>query len=271
MAVLPGEGRVPYIPLPRRRPAYKGKIVVALDEGIAEDRPYGSFIKLLCRENTGDERFTVGERTYAPGAIAQVEQRDSEAIHILKGRGTFRAWPEHVPDDQPVQAPLQPGMEIVVDQFVKHEVRTAGDEPMVALVTICHLDFPAYPHHYPAIFRPGRGNSLHMHDNRVEAFYVVDGPGAMSIADPENHTVQDVIVPPGGVGYKPMHVYHRQFNPTTPPDTSESSQPASSTEDCYWIHSMVVFTHRGSRLPQIHLRQHTPDGKTPIWPNTSRL
>jgi hypothetical protein len=42
-------------------------------------------------------------------------------------------------------------------------------------------------------------------------------------------------------------------------------------EDCYWIHSMVVFTHRGSRLPQVHLRQHELDGKTPYWPNTSHL
>ncbi len=121
----------------------------------------------------------------------------------------------------------------------------------------------AYPHHYPSIFKPGRGNSLHQHDNRVEAFYVVSGPGAQSIADTENHTVQDVIVPPGGVGHKPMNIYHRQFNPSGPNDPS--------AEDCYWIHSMVVFTHRGSRLPQIHLRQHGLDGKTPIWENTSHL
>jgi oxalate decarboxylase/phosphoglucose isomerase-like protein (cupin superfamily) len=262
MVVAPGEGRVPYTPLPRRRPAYSGKIVVAREEGILEPRDYGSELKLLCRENTGDERFTVAERTYHPGAARMVEQRDSEAIHILKGHGLFRAWPKNVPEDLPVQAPLQPGMEIVVDQFVRHEIRVTGDEPLVALVTICHLDFPAYPHHYPAIFKPGRGNSLHMHDNRVEAFYVVDGPGAMSIADPDNHTVQDVIVPAGGIGYKPMYVYHRQFNPT---------DPATSQQDCYWIHSMVVFTHRGSRLPQVHLRQHELDGKTPYWPNTTHL
>jgi mannose-6-phosphate isomerase-like protein (cupin superfamily) len=260
--IRPGEGRVAYEPLPRRRPAYSGKIVVAREEGIVEQRPYGSFIKLMCEETTGDERFTVGERIYDPGTVVQVEQRDSEAIHILSGRGTFKAWPANVPEDEPVQSPLLPGMEIVVDQYVKHEIRNTGSEPMVAVVTICHLDFPAYPHHYPSIFRPGRGNSLHMHDNRVEAFYVVQGPGAMSIADPENHTVKDVIVPPRGVGYKPMYVYHRQFNPT---------DPATSQEDCYWIHSMVVFTHRGSRLPQVHLRQHELDGMTPRWVNTSHL
>ncbi|CAA9289602.1 MAG: hypothetical protein AVDCRST_MAG77-4585 [uncultured Chloroflexi bacterium] len=72
-----------------------------------------------------------------------------------------------------------------------------------------------------------------------------------------------MIVPPGGVGHKPMNIYHRQFNPSGPNDPS--------AEDCYWIHSMVVFTHRGSRLPQIHLRQHGLDGKTPIWENTSHL
>lgn len=259
MVVRPGEGRVPYVPMARRRPAYTGNIVVPRDQGVVEQHPYGTLVKLLCQENTGDERFTVGERTYDPGAQCVVEKRDSEAIHVLKGRGVFRAWPKNVPDDEPIQAPLQPGMEIVVDQFVKHEVRNTGNEPMVALVTICHLDFPAYPHHYPAIFQPGRGNSLHQHDNRVEAFYVVQGPGAMSIADPENHKVEDVIVPAGGVGHKPMYVYHRQYNPGT------------TDEPCYWIHSMVVFTHRGSRLPQVHVRQHELDGKTPVWANSSHL
>jgi hypothetical protein len=43
-----------------------------------------------------------------------VEQRDSEAIHVLKGQGLFRAWPKHVPEGLPIQAPLQPGMELVV-------------------------------------------------------------------------------------------------------------------------------------------------------------
>ncbi len=28
---------------------------------------------------------------------------------------------------------------------------------------------------------------------------------------------------------------------------------------------MVVFTHRGSRMPQIHVRQHELDGMTPRW------
>jgi quercetin dioxygenase-like cupin family protein len=261
--VLPGQGRVPYTPLPRRRPAYTGPIVVAREEGIVRPRPYGQQIDLLCQDNIGDERFTVAERTYNPGAVVPVEQRDSEAIHIFSGQGEFRAWPKNVPEGLPVLAPLLPGMEIVVDQFVRHEIRVTGPEPIVALVTICHLDFPAYPHHYPAIFKPGRGNSLHMHDNRVEAFYVVSGPGAQSIADEHNHEVRDVIVPPRGVGHKPMYVYHRQFNPSDPND------PAA--EDCYWIHSMVVFTHRGSRLPQVHLRMHELDGKTPYWPNTSHL
>lgn len=261
--ILPGQGRVPYTPLPKRRPAYTGPIVVAREDGIPEALPYGRQIKLLCQENIGDERFTVAERTYNPGQVVQVEQRDSEAIHVFSGEGVFRAWPKHVPQDQPIQAPLLPGMEIVVDQFVRHEIRVTGAAPLVTLVTICHLDFPAYPHHYPAIFKPGRGNSLHQHDNRVEAFYVVSGPGAQSIADGDNHTVQDVIVPPGGVGHKPMYVYHRQFNPADPNDPD--------AEDCYWIHSMVVFTHRGSRLPQVHLRQHSPDGKTPVWENTDHL
>jgi len=260
MVVKPGEGRVPYVPLERRRPTYTGRIVVPREEGIVEQHPFGAFVKLLCQETTGDERFTVGERVYEPGrGPTLVEKRDSEAIHVLKGRGVFRAWPKNVPEDLPIQAPLQPGMEIVVDQYVRHEIRVAGDEPLVALVTICHLDFPAYPHHYPAIFPPGRGNSIHLHDNRVEGFYVIQGPGYMSIADPDNHRVEDVVIPPGGIGFKPQYVYHRQFCPET------------AAEPCYWIHSMVVFTHRGSRLPQVHIRQHELDGKTPIWVNNTHL
>lgn len=260
MVVQPGEGRVPYVPLERRKPAYAGRIVVPRGEGIVEEHPFGMFIKLLCPETIGDERFTVGERIYNPSAKpVLVEKRDSEAIHVLKGTGVFRAWPKNVPDNQPIQVPLQPGMEIGLDQGVKHEVQVTGGEKLVCLVTICHLDFPAYPHHYPSIFKPGQGNHLHMHDNRVEAFYVVEGPGGMAIADPENNSVQDVIVPPGGVGYKPMYVYHRQYNSGT------------TGENCYWIHSMVVFTHRGSRLPQIHIRQHELDGKTPRWESNSRL
>ena len=94
MVVRPGEGRVPYVPLPRRRPAYSGKIVVAREEGIVEQQPYGSFIKLLCEETTGDERFTVGERTYRPGAAHTTEKRDSEAIHVQhEPDGKTPVWP----------------------------------------------------------------------------------------------------------------------------------------------------------------------------------
>lgn len=261
--VLPGQGRVSYVPLPHRTPAYTGPIVVARHEGIVVQSATWTEVRLLCRENIGDERFTVAERTYHQGTVTAVEHRDSEAIHVLSGTGFFRAWPRNVPEDAPVQAPLLPGMEIVIDQWVRHEISVTGSEPLVTLVTACHLDFPAYPHHYPAVFRPGNGNALHMHDNRVEAFYVVSGVGGQAIADPRNHTVTDVRVPAGGVGHKPMYVYHRQYNPADPEDPD--------AEDCYWIHSMVVFTHRGSRLPQIHLRMHEMDGKTPIWPNADHL
>ena len=33
--IFPGQGRVPYTPLPKKEPAYSGPIVVARDEGIA--------------------------------------------------------------------------------------------------------------------------------------------------------------------------------------------------------------------------------------------
>ena len=260
LPVLPGQGRVPYTPLPKKDPTYSGEIVVAREEGIVEDHPFGTFIKILCEENTGDDTFTLGERRYEPGRDAQmVEKRESEAVHILEGGGIFEAWPENVPDDQPIVVPLQPGMEIITGQFVRHRIRNTRDEPLVAVVTICHLDFPAYPHHYPAIFEPGKGNTIHQHDNRIEAFYVIQGPGAMAIANPDNTSMRDVMVPERGAGYKPMYVYHRQYN------------PATTGELCYWIHSMVVYTHRGSRFPQLHIRQHELDGKTPIWETRTNL
>jgi oxalate decarboxylase/phosphoglucose isomerase-like protein (cupin superfamily) len=220
---------------------------------------YGTFRKLLCRETTGDERFTLGERIVDPGMeAAALEGNDSEAVHVLTGRGLLRVWPEYVPRDRPIEILLQPGMEVVLTQDLKHIVQNQGTEPLVALVTQCHCDFPAYPHHYPLPMEPGAGNSLHQHDNRVEAMYVISGLGGSAIADPENKTVQEYTVRPGGVSYSPMYVYHRQYN-------------AGESETCYWIHSMVVFTHRGSRMPQLHIRQHNPDGKAPRWERSAGL
>jgi oxalate decarboxylase/phosphoglucose isomerase-like protein (cupin superfamily) len=258
--IFPGQGRVPYTPLRKKEPAYSGPIVVARDEGIVEEQPYGRSIKLLCNETVGDETFTLAERTYEPGRESQVvEKHDSEAVHILEGQGIYAAWPANVSDDRPITAPLQPGMEIITGQFVKHRIRNTGDSPLVAVVTECHADFPAYPHNYPAIFQPGKGTDIHQHDNRVEAFYVVQGPGAVIIADPDNTTTRELMVPERGAAYQPMYVYHRQFNPE--PDG----------EPCYLIHSMVVYTHRGSRMPQVHIRQHELDGKTPLWEADSHL
>ena len=249
---LPGEGRVPYIPPQPRDPTYSGRVVVPHEDGILEQTPYGSFLKLLCEEFTGDERFTLAERMFNPGAETDPIETDSEAIHILEGNGTLRVWLDDSPGSA-MEIPVQPGLEVVITEGTRPQWVNGSAAPMLSVVTISHLPFPAYPHHYPAIFQPGSGNSLHMHDNRVEAFYVVEGPGCMSMADPDNKKVQDLMVPPRGVGYKPMYVYHRQFNPST------------TQELCYWIHSMCVFTHRGSRLPQLHIRQHELDGKTPYW------
>ncbi len=250
---LPGEGRVPYIPPPPREPTYSGRIVVPNEDGIVDETSYGKFVRLLCEETTGDERFTVGERIYDPGAETEPAKTDSEAVHILEGEGVLRVWLDQSPG-RAMEIPLQPGLEVVITEQTRHQWLNTGDKPMLAVVTICHEPFPAYPHHYPAIFEPGKGNQIHQHDNRVEAFYVISGPGAMVIADQKNETVRELVVPPRGVGYKPSHIYHRQFNHE--PDGDEL---------CYWIHSMVVFTHRGSRMPQLHVRQHGLDGKTPIW------
>ena len=253
MVVLPGQGRVPYTPLARRNPAYCGKLVVQNDEGIVERTAGGTFRKLLCRETTGDERFTLGEWTCDPQKEASaLEGDDSKALHVLKGNGLLQVWPEHMPRDHPIEIHLQPGMEIILAQDLKHIIQNQGTGPLVALLTVCHCGFPAYPHHYPLPMEPGGGNSLHLHDNRIEAMYVVSGLGGSAIADPDNTCVRDYVVHPGGVSYSPMYVYHRQFN-------------GSRVDMCYWIHSMVLFTHRGSRMPQLHIRQHEPDGKTPRW------
>lgn len=251
--VVPGQGREPYIPMPRRDPAYSGKIVIPNEEGIVEQLPHGRLIKLLCEEHTGDERFTVGERIINAGAESAEIQADSEAVHILEGTGTLRVWLEQN-GGRSMDVPLQPGLEVVITEGTRHQWRCDPGAELLTVVTISHVPFPAYPHHYPAIFQPGEGNDIHQHDNRVEGFYVVSGPGSMVIANPDNTDVSTVVVPPRGIGFKPVYVYHRQFN----------HAPAGS-DPCYWIHSMVVFTHRGSRMPQIHVRQHELDGKTPRW------
>ena len=258
--ILPGQGKVPYTPLPKKEPAYSGPIVVSRDEGIVEEHSYGKSIKLLCEETVGDDTFTLAERIYEPHKEPiLVEKHDSEAVHILKGEGFYEAWPSNVPHERPITAPLQPGMEIITGQYIKHKITNTGTSPLIAIVTECHLDFPAYPHNYPAIFEPGKGNDIHQHDNRVEAFYVIQGPGAVVIADPDNTSTRELLVPERGAAYQPMYVYHRQFNPEKEGDS------------CYWIHSMVVYTHRGSRMPQVHIRQHELDGKTPLWEADSGL
>ncbi len=250
---LPGEGRVPYIPPQPRDPTYSGRIVVPHEDGILEQTPYGSFLKLLCEEFTGDERFTLAERMFNPGIETDPIETDSEAIHILEGTGTLRVWLDEAPG-KAMEIPIQPGLEVVLTEGTRHQWVNDGADPILSVVTISHLPFPAYPHHYPAIFEPGKGNRIHQHDNRIEGFYVISGPGSMVIGSPDNTEVETLVVPPRGVGYKPQHVYHRQFN-----------HDGDGTELCYWLHSMVVFTHRGSRMPQLHVRQHGLDGKTPRW------
>ena len=250
---LPGEGRVPYIPPQPREPRYSGEIVVANEDGVKEATEYGSFLKLLYEGNTGDERFTLAERTINPGTDTGEQETDSEAVHVLSGSGILKVWLDEIPG-RAMEIPAQPGLEVVITEGTRYQWINDGDDPLLTVVTISHLPFPAYPHHYPAIFPPGEGNQIHQHDNRIEGFYVVSGPGAMIIANPDNTEVETLIVPPRGAGYKPQHVYHRQFN-----------YKPEGKESCYWLHSMVVFTHRGSRMPQLHVRQHGLDGKTPRW------
>ena len=90
--IFPGQGRVPYTPLPRKEPAYSGPIVVSRDEGIVEEHLYGKSIKILCEETVGDDTFTLAERIYEPHKEPiLIEKHDSEAVHILEGEGMYEA------------------------------------------------------------------------------------------------------------------------------------------------------------------------------------
>ena len=211
---------------------YRGKLIVKNDEGIREEHEWGSLNKLLCQEITADENFTFGEITYHPGGV-RGPVPGHEAFHCLRGEGVFRAWPEHVPEDQPVSVRLRPGTEFYVRGDVPHSVENDGSEPLFGIFTFCHLDRPCHAHFFS--HGPGVSNEIHRHgpdkngellkQDFVEAMYLIEGPGAVTVADPNNMAVTDHVIEEGSAVYHPLNSLHRQFN------------PCQTGRDNFWIHA----------------------------------
>ena len=211
---------------------YTGKIIVKNDEGIREEYEWGRMNKLLCEQTTGDANFTFGEIEYAPGGVrGPVEGH--EAFHCLRGHGLLKAWSPRVSDKDPVAVPLQPGTEFYVRGDIPHSVQNTGSKPLFGIFMHCHIDRPCHAHYFS--HPPGVGNTLHYHGRDkwvepvrqefVEAMYLVEGPGAISTADPTNVKVEDFIIEEGSAVYHPLNTLHRQYN------------PSSMGNPNFWIHA----------------------------------
>ena len=200
---------------------YKGKLIVKNDEGIRQQSDWGTLNKLLCKETTGDENFTFGDITYNPGGVRGPGKGD-EAFHCLRGEGIFRAWPQFVPADEPITIRIRPGTEYYVRHDIPRTIENTGSEPLFGAITLCHLERPCHAHYFS--HEPGMGNEVHRHgpdkqgellrQDFVEAMYLVEGPGAVSLADPFNHTITDHVIEEGSAVYHPLNSLHRQFNPS---------------------------------------------------------
>ena len=211
---------------------YKGKLIVKNDEGIREIHPWGTLNKLLCKETTADENFTFGDMTYEPGGVRGPVNGD-EAFHCLRGQGVFKAWPQYVPEDEPVTIPLRPGTEYYVRNDVPRTIENTGSEPLFGIFFFCHVDRPCHAHSFS--HKPGVGNEVHRHgpdklgellkQDFVEAMYPIKGPGAVSLADPLNQVVTDHVIEEGSAVYHPLNSLHRQFNPSHTGETN------------FWIHA----------------------------------
>ena len=199
---------------------YTEKIIIENDEGIRETHEWGTLNKLVCEETTGDGNFTVGEIIYNPGGVRGPVTGD-EAFHCLRGEGVFKAWPQYVPEDEPVTIRLRPGTEFYVRGDIPHSIENDGSEPMFGIFTFCHVNRPCHAHYFS--HEPGVGNEVHRHgpdkcgellkQDFVEAMYLIEGPGAVSVADQNNHKVWDVELEEGTAVYHALGSLHRQFHP----------------------------------------------------------
>jgi len=211
---------------------YTGKIIVENGDGVVEEHDWGQLNKLLCRETTGDERFTFGEAHYAAGG-ARGPVSGHEAFHCLSGEGTLTAWPQHGAGEEPVTVTLKAGSEFYVRGDVRRTVQSREAEPLFGIFMYCHVDRPCHTHYFS--HEPGQGNDLHYHGRDkwveplrqefVEAMYLVEGPGCIASADARNHRVQDYEIAEGSAVYHPLNTLHRQYHP----GTSERAN--------FWIHA----------------------------------
>ncbi len=199
---------------------YTGKIVVANDEGIREQHSWGTFNKLLCEETISDPNFSFGEFHYNPGAVRGPSE-GHEAFHCLKGTGVLKAWPDNTPQNEPFTIPLRQGTQYYVRGDVPRTIESSGDEPIFGIAFLCHIDRPCHAHELS--HEPGQGNFLHYHgidkwveplrQEFVEAMYLIEGPGNIATADPQNTKVYDIEIEEGSAVYHPLNTLHRQYHP----------------------------------------------------------
>ncbi|AWT60333.1 MAG: hypothetical protein CMN58_06145 [Solibacterales bacterium] len=211
---------------------YSGNLIVKNNEGVRENHNWGVLNKLLCRETTKDEEFTFGEMTCRPGGVRGPATGD-EAFHCLRGEGLFRAWPKNVPDKEPIEVRIRPGSEYYVRHDIPRTIENTGSEPLFGIFMFCHVERPCHAH--PLYIAPGKGNEIHQHgpeklpellkQDFVEAMYLVDGPGWVSLADPSNMVITDHAIERGSAVYHPLNSLHRQFTPSDSKDT------------VFWIHA----------------------------------
>jgi mannose-6-phosphate isomerase-like protein (cupin superfamily) len=211
---------------------YRGRIVVRNEEGRSQALDWGRVNRLLCEELTGDANFTLAEMRYDAGGVRGPET-GHEAFHCLQGEGELRLWLPASRADEPVAVPLRAGTEYYVRGDVRRSVVSSADAPLFGIALLCHIDRPCHAHAFS--HRPGEGNFLHYHGRDkwveplrqefVEAMYLVEGPGWIATADPENTRIEDHEIEPGSAVYHPLNTLHRQYN------------PAGSAGPNFWIHA----------------------------------
>ena len=211
---------------------YRGKLIVGPDEGIQEQHDWGELNRLLCKETTDEDDFTFGDMTYRPGGVRGPATGD-EAFHCLRGEGLFRCWPENVPEEEPITVKSRPGSEYYVRYDIPRTIEGTSAEPMFGVFMFCHMERPCHAHAF--YIDPGSGNEVHRHgpdkngellrQDFVEAMYMIDGPGWVSLADPNNMVITDHRIEEGSAVFHPLNSLHRQFN------------PADAEKKSFWIHA----------------------------------
>jgi oxalate decarboxylase/phosphoglucose isomerase-like protein (cupin superfamily) len=234
---------------------YTGKIIVTNKEGIRQQHQWGTVNKLLCEETTGNANFTFGELHYTPGEVRGPFD-GHEACHCLKGTGILKAWPDHTPKDQPFTVSLRLGTEYYVRGDVPRTVENTGAEPLFGIAFMCHIDRSCHAHEFS--HQPGTGNTLHYHgidkwveplrQEFVEAMYLIEGPGNIASADPDNIKVEDYEIEEGSAVYHPLNTLHRQYH------------PGGVDHANFWIHAGYYYGPRDDQPPEYSTCPTSPPG-----------